>query len=198
MFNETKYSKIYFDIINKAKTRSASPPVERHHIIPKSMGGSNKKENIVELTPREHFICHWLLTKMVVDSIAKRSMNYAFWRMVVQTSNKKQNRNYRITSRAFESARSGLTGKPHSTESKEKISKSKIGSIRSEESRSKQSKTTKGVPKSSKHRSAISEASKKRWQYNRPTPINCEHCGKSAIPGNYKRWHGENCRFKMT
>jgi hypothetical protein len=36
---------------------------ERHHIIPKSMGGSNKKENIVCLTYKEHFLAHWLLTK---------------------------------------------------------------------------------------------------------------------------------------
>lgn len=36
---------------------------ERHHIIPKSIGGTNDTSNIAILTYREHFIAHWLLTK---------------------------------------------------------------------------------------------------------------------------------------
>jgi hypothetical protein len=39
--------------------------VEKHHITPKSLGGSNKHTNIVNLTAREHFICHILLTKFL-------------------------------------------------------------------------------------------------------------------------------------
>lgn len=34
---------------------------EKHHIIPKWMGGSDKKENLVLLTAREHYLCHYLL-----------------------------------------------------------------------------------------------------------------------------------------
>lgn len=26
--------------------------------------------------------------------------------------------------------------------------------------------------------------------------ITCEHCGKDANTGNYKRWHGDNCKHK--
>ena len=37
---------------------------ESHHIIPKSMGGSNDPDNLVLLTAREHFIAHWLLWKI--------------------------------------------------------------------------------------------------------------------------------------
>ena len=37
---------------------------EVHHIIPSSLGGSGDKSNLAILTAREHFICHWLLTKM--------------------------------------------------------------------------------------------------------------------------------------
>ena len=36
---------------------------ERHHVVPRSLGGSNAKSNIVRLTYREHFLAHWLLTK---------------------------------------------------------------------------------------------------------------------------------------
>ena len=38
--------------------------LEVHHIVPKCLGGSNKKENLVELTAREHFICHRLLCEI--------------------------------------------------------------------------------------------------------------------------------------
>ena len=37
---------------------------ENHHIVPRSMGGTNGKENIVKLTPKEHYICHLCLIKI--------------------------------------------------------------------------------------------------------------------------------------
>ena len=37
---------------------------EKHHIIPRSLGGSNDIDNLVRLTAKQHFICHKLLTKM--------------------------------------------------------------------------------------------------------------------------------------
>lgn len=58
------YQKIYNQIVNRARSRKLEGYVERHHILPKSMGGSNAKENLVDLTAREHFICHVLLAKI--------------------------------------------------------------------------------------------------------------------------------------
>ena len=58
-----KYENWYNSIINRAKSRVLNGFGERHHIIPKSLGGSDKRDNIVKLTAREHFICHWLLIK---------------------------------------------------------------------------------------------------------------------------------------
>lgn len=37
---------------------------EKHHIKPKSLGGNNRRENIVRLTPREHLFAHVLLAKI--------------------------------------------------------------------------------------------------------------------------------------
>ncbi|WFD55724.1 hypothetical protein phi5_244 [Enterobacter phage phi5] len=37
---------------------------EKHHIVPKCMGGSDDPENLVELSARQHFIAHLLLVKM--------------------------------------------------------------------------------------------------------------------------------------
>jgi hypothetical protein len=67
--------------VNQSNAREKPLICETHHIIPKSLGGTNDKINLVYLTPREHFIAHALLTKMVIDKKHKRSMAYAFSRM---------------------------------------------------------------------------------------------------------------------
>jgi hypothetical protein len=55
------YQKIYNQIIERAQNRVLEGYKEKHHIIPKCLGGNNKKENLVELTAREHILCHRLL-----------------------------------------------------------------------------------------------------------------------------------------
>ena len=37
---------------------------EKHHILPKCMGGLDTKDNLVYLTAKEHFICHKLLVRI--------------------------------------------------------------------------------------------------------------------------------------
>lgn len=59
------YQKIYHQIIERAKPRVPNNKCyEQHHIIPKCLGGTDEKENIVSLTPEEHYVCHQLLVKM--------------------------------------------------------------------------------------------------------------------------------------
>ena len=88
---ENKYSKWYFNIIYKALKRNLNKKeakllfgyTEGHHIYPnsfKSLEYENKKENIVYLTSREHFIVHALLVKMFVDVYRYKMIN-AFLRM---------------------------------------------------------------------------------------------------------------------
>ena len=66
MFTLNKYTKWYYAIVDRAKIRINDGYTENHHIIPKSLCGSNTKDNKVDLNAREHFICHLLLTKMPV------------------------------------------------------------------------------------------------------------------------------------
>ena len=99
MYIQNKYTRIYFKIIEKAKLRKLDSYQESHHIIPKSLGGSNNKNNLVNLTAREHFICHLLLTKMVTSS-DKSKMVYALWMMV--KGNKNQKRDFLLTSHFYE------------------------------------------------------------------------------------------------
>ena len=60
------YKKHYDLLIESRKNRSISDGeyYEKHHIIPKSMGGGNEPNNLIYLTAREHFIAHWLLWRI--------------------------------------------------------------------------------------------------------------------------------------
>lgn len=81
MFLENKYTKIYYNIISNAKQREILPnQSERHHIIPKSIGGSDNGDNVVYLSLREHFVCHRLLTKMTTG-VANTKMSLAIFFM---------------------------------------------------------------------------------------------------------------------
>ena len=75
MFLLNKYTKCYYNIIAQAQSRVKvdNTYYEKHHIIPKSLGGTNVKSNLVHLTAKEHYICHRLLTKMVIG-VAKYKM----------------------------------------------------------------------------------------------------------------------------
>ena len=58
------YFNIYEKLINRAKDRKILDYTEKHHIIPRCMNGTDDKENLVDLTAREHFIAHLLLLKI--------------------------------------------------------------------------------------------------------------------------------------
>jgi hypothetical protein len=59
MFNNSKYT----NIIDGAKNREREGCVELHHIVPRSIGGSDTKDNLIYLTFREHFLAHWSKTR---------------------------------------------------------------------------------------------------------------------------------------
>lgn len=59
------YINIYNNLMSSRKTRNTKDGYyEVHHIVPKSLGGSNEGFNLIKLTAREHYIAHWLLTKI--------------------------------------------------------------------------------------------------------------------------------------
>jgi len=186
IFIDNKYTRWYFNIITKAKSRNFSSRaaakktlgyVEKHHIIPRSLNGNDDVLNLVFLTAREHFVCHRLLTKMVQGHDIYK-MKKGLERMLV--SNSKQNR-YRVTSKLFEQIRleayvshskllkgsqlgenNPFYGKSHSNESKLKISQSNKGKRRrlnlSDDERKLRSEKQKGVPKSDSHKLAIKQS----------------------------------------
>ena len=85
------YKKLYENIINNRKQNIFNGYTETHHIIPKSLGGTDNKENLVDLSAREHFICHLLLTKMYPEgSLEWVKMTKAFMCMMFRQSNNQE------------------------------------------------------------------------------------------------------------
>jgi hypothetical protein len=137
-----KYKQWHDNIIAKGKNRKLSGYKEKHHILPRSLGGNNSKDNLVDLTPKEHFIIHMLLCKFTLGKARIKMLN-AFHAMIYFT---KKNRNYKVTSRIVEKLKIefqknnpvfdpevrrkigiGNKGKKVSKESRLKMSKARIG-----------------------------------------------------------------------
>ena len=146
MFIENKYKTWHDNIITKAKNRTLIGYKEVHHILPKSLGGSNDKSNLVELTAREHFLVHLLLCKFTIGK-EKHKMLYAFNAMRYIKS---KGRDYKINSKIAQNLRSQLR---HSKETKLKMSESQkgnkycLGFKHTKESRLKMSNAQKGNKK---------------------------------------------------
>ena len=77
IFNKTKYTRWYYTIIEKRSINEEHHASEVHHIIPRSLGGTDDPMNLVRLNYHDHAWCHWLLTKMTTGP-ALAKMRYAF------------------------------------------------------------------------------------------------------------------------
>lgn len=111
MFLDNKYTKWYFEIINKAKSQNRkkvrrNKPVfiyyESHHIIPKSMGGIEE----VLLTAKEHFICHLLLCKMLEGKDKHKMIN-----ALIKMAFSKSEGQHRYTAKTFDLVRKFIAHK---------------------------------------------------------------------------------------
>ncbi len=102
-----KYKKIYDQIIEHALEANRSKKqgyFEEHHIQPKSLGGSNLKENRVLLTAREHFICHKCLVRFLSGSDQVK-MVHALMRLINgKTGLVITNRDYEVIRKAHAAA----------------------------------------------------------------------------------------------
>ena len=149
-----KYQKTYTRLCERGISRSREPNqyYERHHILPKSMGGSNKKENIALLTGREHFICHWLLIKFT-DGKDRGKMVYAWKCMTFR--NKNQVDRYIPTGRVYEIMR-------------KEYAKTKSNDMKGK------NKGKKRKPFTEEHRKHLSEARKGKVPWNKGIPRTAE------------------------
>lgn len=177
MFIENKFTTWYYQLIDRANNRTVDPNqyYETHHIIPRCMGGSNAKSNLVKFTAREHYIAHMLLVRMTTGSPQKK-MRCAVWKMLRTNSEQQRyipcNRQYEIIKKNMAKAISeqnkgkilaktsnkgqvpwnkGKTG-VMSADARQKISQARKASKANEETRR---KISEGVKRSNINRSNI-------------------------------------------
>ena len=195
MFNQNKYTQIYESIITRAKQRSLDSYTERHHIIPRSLGGNDSADNLVDLTAREHFICHWLLTKMVHSTHDKwKMMNALGYMMWAENQNQER---YKVNARLYEQLktkhsemkswavageRNGMYGKHHTEEAREKIRQSRLGNQINEEQRNK---------------IRISKLGHKRKPFSEEHKAKLKVTNSGENNGMYGRKHSEETRAKI-
>ena len=79
--------------------------VERHHIIPKSEGGTDESDNLVNLTAREHYIAHLLLAKIYNDYKMIAAV------LCMRRASVYHTRSHKFNSRLFEKMRHEFAGR---------------------------------------------------------------------------------------
>ena len=93
---KSKYQRWYEELCSKARCRIIPACyTEVHHVLPRSLGGSDDGSNLVRLTYREHFICHWLLTK-IHTGINLHKMQRALWAMTLKASGERLTAGWQI------------------------------------------------------------------------------------------------------
>jgi len=169
IFANNKYSKWYNNIIKNAKTRHITGYVEKHHILPRSLGGSDLKSNIVSLSAREHFVCHMLLTK-ITSGHDQVLMKFALGKFIQTAPGQERS----FTSWEYNKIREAISqariGRKHSDDTRKKMSAKRKGRApwnkgikqgpHSEESNKKRSETLAGKKKPEGFGLKISQAKK--------------------------------------
>jgi len=196
------YQRHYNTLIERARYREAVGYVERHHVVPRCMGGGDEKSNIVALTPEEHFVSHQLLVRIHPET---KGLAIAVWRMTFG-KNHESSKRYGWLRRKHSEAIGEVIGKywrgrkrnDFSELHRQRISSAQIGKKRGEHSpehKSKLSEAHKGKKLTEEHREklAIAKLGIKRDNYALKT---CPHCGKTGGGGSMNRWHFDNCKEK--
>lgn len=98
---------------------------ERHHIMPRCLGGTDDESNLVDLFAKEHFIAHKLLAQ---ENPENDNLAYAWWMMAVVSSENQER--YELSPEEYEEAK-----KIFSNAQRERM----LGHLESEETRLKKS-----------------------------------------------------------
>jgi len=180
------YQNHYNKLIDRAKNRLLEGYTEKHHIIPRCINGSNNIDNIVVLTPEEHYVAHQLLVKIYPN---EPKLIYAAHMMTIVSPDHGYRRN-KLYGWLRKCHSNLLTGVPRSEEIKQKISKKLKGNIpwnkgvlQSEEHKRKNSESHKGHKVEEKTKRKISKKLKgtKRSEENRRQKSESMKGNKNAL-----------------
>jgi hypothetical protein len=204
------YQAVYDRIISKAKLQSRvklpkDDPnyvyYESHHIVPKCIGGDGRcnqwkwHPNIILLTPKEHFICHLLLSEIYPNNT---SIVSSVWLMCNTTYTKSGQYRYKPSSKTYERLKLKKSNNTVKSETKRKQSLAQKGNKNGAGN-----KGNKYGPCKEETRLKIGLANKGRTASNGGRKIKvasfleCPHCNKigNNNGGQMKRWHFNNCKL---
>ena len=181
-------------ITRKSRIPEKGQYYERHHIIPKSLGGDNSSENLVTLTAREHFLAHWLLWRIHRN----RDMAFSFFAMCAWTKNGRIN----ASSIAYEEARenSAELRSEYMKSNKEQRS-SIMKDIWNNRTPDERASHISLMIKSKSYKKSINETKrleKLKLRVRTYPSIECPKCGQFGRSGVMKRWHFDNCKIEKT
>lgn len=212
MKSQLQYNR-YLKFIDSLKGQTVNGYCEVHHIVPKSLGGTDDKDNLIKLTARQHYVAHWILARALGGSAARaffmmsnfgrygkvNSKTYDIARAEYSklASEQMQGRTMPPVSDATrEKQRQAKLGRKLSPEHIEKVRQASTGRVVSEETKRKVSEAKKGKG-NGRTGYKQTEATKQKIiqaNFNRPI-IQCPHCLKTMKDhGGAKRWHFSNCR----
>lgn len=206
------YKQIIYRAINENRKKLKKDDInyiyyERHHIIPRCIGGNDDKENLVLLTAREHFLCHWLLVYVYPNNI---KLTYAFWLMCNYKGNGIEK--YKVSSRIYEISKlshaESLKNRIVSEETRKKLSIVNTGKAHSMETREKISSSRRGKKLSIQHKESIRNSligknknkihtpeTKLKWSIAKKgkklSPFTEDHKEKIGIANRGKKWSHE-------
>ena len=155
------YQKIYNNLINRAITRTGY--VEKHHIIPRCLGGSDNKENLVELYPEEHYLAHLLLCKLYPGNskLLYAAINMTTGAMI--NNGKRNNKAYGWLRRQYAESMLGDNNPNRRNPNIQKeAAKKRVGQKRTDETKARMSAAQKGRTFSEETKKKMSEAVKNR------------------------------------
>lgn len=162
------YEKLYNSLIDSRKKLNRKKKFgtyyESHHILPKSLGGSNNKDNLILLTPKEHFVAHLLLWKYTKTL----QMTHALFFMSSNKKGKLSAKSYSILREQYAIDRTSqmsgenapMFGKKHSEETKRKMRLSRKGQIFTDETKKKMSIGRSGILHTEETKRKMSESKK--------------------------------------
>lgn len=155
------YQKIYNNLIHRDITRAGY--VEKHHILPRCLGGSDSKENIVSLYPEEHFLAHLLLCKIYPGNqkLLYAAMNMTSGSMI--NNGKRNNKAYGWLRRQYAESMSGDNNPARRNPNLQKeAAKKRVGQKRTSEAKARMSLAQRGRKFTEEHKLKLSEAAKNR------------------------------------
>lgn len=178
------YQKIYNNLVTCNKVREGY--VEKHHILPKCIGGLDSKENLVNLYPEEHYLAHLLLCKIYPNNqkLLYAAMNMTSGAMI--NNGKRTNKAYGWLRRQYAKSMSGDNNPNRKNPELQKLAGVKrIGQKRTEETKCNMSLAQMGRTFSEETKNKMAESAKNRPPISEETRIKL----KQRKPNTY--WSGK-------